>query len=41
MGSIDGKNMGIMPANYLKILGKKLGDGTSQSQFSEQRSHSN
>ncbi|RNA31362.1 peroxisome biogenesis factor 13 [Brachionus plicatilis] len=25
LGSIDGKTAGIMPANYLKILGKKIG----------------
>jgi hypothetical protein len=30
MGSIDGKTLGLMPANYLKILGKKLG-GNQQS----------
>lgn len=26
MGSIDGKTQGVMPANYLKILGKKPGE---------------
>ena len=29
MGSLDGKTQGIMPANYLKILGKKIGENTN------------
>ena len=26
LGTVDGKSQGIMPANYLKILGKKSGE---------------
>ena len=26
LGSIDGQTQGIMPANYLKIMGKKQGE---------------
>lgn len=26
LGSVDGKTQGIMPANYLKIMGKKSGE---------------
>jgi hypothetical protein len=29
LGSIDGKTQGIMPANYLKILGKKIGENSA------------
>ncbi|CAF0706553.1 unnamed protein product [Brachionus calyciflorus] len=28
LGSIDGKTAGIMPANYLKIMGKKIGSNS-------------
>ena len=28
LGTIDGKTQGIMPANYLKILGKKIGENS-------------
>lgn len=31
LGSIDGKTAGIMPANYLKILGKKIGTNSKSS----------
>lgn len=31
LGTIDGKTQGIMPANYLKILGKKIGENNKQS----------
>jgi hypothetical protein len=40
MGSIDGKTMGIMPANYLKILGKKLGE-SQQSNLEASNSQAN
>lgn len=32
LGSIDGKTQGIMPANYLKILGKKTGENLKSKQ---------
>ena len=28
LGTIDGTTQGIMPANYMKILGKKLGENS-------------
>ena len=33
MGSIDGKSQGIMPANYLKIMGKKMGEDLTSQQI--------
>lgn len=33
MGTIDGKTQGIMPANYLKVLGKKSGTNTEPTEL--------
>lgn len=29
LGSVDGKNVGLVPANYVKVLGKRRGTKTS------------
>ena len=35
LGTIDGKTPGVIPANYLKIMGKKAGENSTNLDKSE------
>ena len=38
LASVDGKTVGLIPANYVKVLGKRRGTATPQSQMIQQSS---
>lgn len=41
MGSIDGKTQGFLPANYLKIMGKKQGTKSTSIENQQETKESN
>ena len=34
LGTVDGTNQGMIPANYIRILGKKIGENSASQQAS-------
>ena len=40
LGTVDGTNQGMIPANYIRILGKKLSENSNQSSIKKSASES-